>query len=396
MRPADFLEHWRRINLRALYRNFKPREVPLMVFDGADTWLFGSAQAPTGFAREEEWFRYSGRFNLVTANTAADGVALVMESDPLEAAYIAAHEAFHVFQAQHFPHRGANETEALTYPTTDVQALLERRLETVALYRAVETLDAGWALEALHWRERRYQRLSASAVLYERELERHEGLAFFVELNARGIKHRLPEADFPAEDVRRRAYATGQVMARLLEGWQPDYEAAVEHAYLDQLLREIVKNHQRKPLEPDLIAVQLERAILEVERVQLERSQARQSALQSAALSLEVTTREPLFPQGFDPMNLRLLSENEVLHARFLQLGNASGSLELFSLSAITRGAGQHPLFDGVGHVTIALPERPTITDDGHSLELHGQGLTLRFTGANLERASKTWRVQLR
>ena len=194
-----------------------------MVFDGADTWLFGSVQASEGFVREKEWFRCGGRFDLVTANTAANGMALVMEGDPLEAAYIAAHEAFHVFQTQRFPHWGANEVEALTYPTTDVQGLLERRLETVALHRAIEDMDAALAVEALHWREQRYQRLSASAAIYERELERYEGLAFFVEWNALGLKHRLPAADFPAEDVRRRTYATGQAVARLLEYWQPVY-----------------------------------------------------------------------------------------------------------------------------------------------------------------------------
>ena len=67
-------------------------------------------------------------------------------------------------------------------------------------------------------------------------------------------------------------------------------------------------------------------------------------------------------------MNLRLLFENEVLHTRFLQLGNASGSLELLSLSAITRGSGQHPLFDGVQQVTIALHAPPTVLEDGDSL----------------------------
>ena len=185
-------------------------------------------------------------------------------------------------------------------------------------------------------------------------------------------------------------------MARLLEGWQPDYTAAVEHGYLDQLLHEVVKNHQRKPLEPDLIAAQLERAVREVEQILVEKSRAKELVLGSAAVLLEVIAREPLFPQGFDPMNLRLLTKNEVLHTRFLQLGNASGNLQLLSLSAITRGSGQHPLFDGVQQVTIALPELPTVLEDGDSLELRDQGLTLRFTGAKLERDSKAWRVQLR
>ena len=396
MKPEDFFEHWRLIAEQALYPGFKPLEVPVMVFDGTDTWLFGSVQAPTGFVREEQWFRYGGRFDRLTANTAADDVAMVMEGDPLEAAYIAAHEAFHVFQAQHFPHWGANELTALTYPTTDAQLLLERRLETVALWRAIETMDAGWALEALRWRESRYQRLSTEAILFERELERFEGLAFLVELNARGVKHRLPADDFPAEDVRRRTYATGQVIARLLETWRPAYTVAVGNQYLDQLLLEVVNGHQPKPLEPELIAAQRERAIQDVERVQLERSSLRVSVLQSAAVLLEVAADQGLMPQGFDPMNLRVLTANELLHTRFLQLGNASGSLQLLASSAITTGAGQHPLFHGVRHVTIALREPPVVLEDGDALELHAEGLEFRFTGATLERDSKTWRVRLR
>ena len=61
MKPGDFFEHWRLIAEQALYPGFKPLEVPVMVFDGTDTWLFGSVQAPTGFVREEQWFRYGGR-----------------------------------------------------------------------------------------------------------------------------------------------------------------------------------------------------------------------------------------------------------------------------------------------------------------------------------------------
>lgn len=141
MRPAEFFEHWQRIAAQALYPNFRAFEIPVMVFNGTDTWLFGAAQVPAGFVRDGQWFSHRGKFHSLTANTAIDGVAMVMESDPLEAAFIAAHEAFHVFQAQHFPHWGANEMTALTYPTTDVQQLLERRLETVALYRAIEGMN---------------------------------------------------------------------------------------------------------------------------------------------------------------------------------------------------------------------------------------------------------------
>ena len=396
MRPSEFLECWQDIAAHRLYPEFDPLEVPVMVFDGADTWLFGSLEAPSDFVREGQWWKYRGRFADLTANTAAGGVAMVMESDPLEAAYIAAHEAFHVFQRRRFPHWGANELTALTYPTTDAQLLLERRLETVALWRAIETMDAGWALEALRWRDSRYGRLSAEAILFERELERFEGLAFLVELNARGMNHRLPADDFAPEDVRRRTYATGQVIARLLEAWRPEYTVAMENQYLDQLLLEVINDQQPKPLEPELIAAQRERAIRDVERVQLERSEARVSVLQSAVALLEVAADQGLMPQGFDPMNLRVLSASELLHTRFLQLGNASGSLQLLASSAITTGAGQHPLFHGVRHVTIALREPPVVLEDGEWLELQAEGLKFRFTGATLERDSKTWRVRLR
>ena len=404
--PSDFLRHWERIAAMKLWDGFEPRSVEVMVFDGVATFTFNTARGLAGFAAEGEWQRMEGRFEALTANTTLGETATVIvngnaEDASLEAAIIGAHEAFHVFQAGRYPSWGANEAGAFSYPMEDSEALTMRRLETRALYRAIETLDAGWALEALRWRDRRFARLPPSAVMYERELERFEGSAFFVELKARGMQHRLPEADFPIGSVRPRAYATGQVMLRLLEVWQPNLLAELETAYPDELLRRCGSklNAAQRTLEETLETVEAERAMREVRALEEERDNARLEFQNSAAVMLEVESKSALWLQGFDPMNVKRLSETEVLHGRFLELGNAAGSMRMLGVESLTVAAGAHPLMEGVRSVWIALSGAPEVTTMNETLELNGDGFSLKLSGASLEQDSAqhsvSWRITI-
>ena len=81
---------------------------------------------------------------------------------------------------------------------------------------------------------------------------------------------------------------------------------------------------------------------------------SREAFLARPGLTLVVTAgAEPLWPQGFDPLNVRVVSPSEVLHTRFVRLGNRSGSIEVVGDSALTVAAGAHPLFNGVRSITL-------------------------------------------
>ncbi len=394
MNPEAFLEHWTRLSGRSYFVDFDPSAVPVMVFDGSSTYLFGAPTAPAGFQARGAWFEHAGRFDAVTANTATDGTALVMHDDPEEAAVIAVHEAFHVFQGQRFPHWGANEMLALTYPVTDAEALALRRLETIALHRALENLDQGWALEMLRIRAQRFAIIGAAAARFEQDLERHEGLALYVELQAREVHHRLPLEDFPAEAVRFRAYATGQALGRLLETWRPDWQRAVRDASLDDLLRATLTatDAPARTLAPVVVQRETRRASFAVADIHASRTRDRDEFHSSAAPLLVVHSDKPLHPQGFDPMNLRVLMVSELLHKRFLRLGNTAGHVQTLGVAAITHG---DPFAGTLHHLEIALNAEPDVLHGDGVLELRGEGLELRFAGGSLEREPKRWTVRL-
>ena len=128
---------------------------------------------------------FVGRHPAVVGSSLIDlgGVttATVLQGDRPDVRAEIAHETFHVFCRVRHPAWGANEMSALTYPVEDPEVLTLRRLEAEALLRAVLESSAGWAAAAVSLRQDRFERLAESAVRYERDLERCEGLAFYVE-----------------------------------------------------------------------------------------------------------------------------------------------------------------------------------------------------------------------
>jgi len=55
-----------------------------------------------------------------------------------ELASLLVHETFHVLQGRHYPDWGGNEMDLFTYPVDNAELLAERRLESIALVRALE------------------------------------------------------------------------------------------------------------------------------------------------------------------------------------------------------------------------------------------------------------------
>ena len=116
-----------------LWPGYDPLEVPLAVFDGKNTVLFGHPSPPEGFTDVGGLWIFEGRYPDVTANSSAligdvNTATVMLESlsrkNSREArAALVAHEGFHVFQGTTGRNWGANEVNLFTYPVDNDQLL---------------------------------------------------------------------------------------------------------------------------------------------------------------------------------------------------------------------------------------------------------------------------------
>jgi len=236
-----------------LWPGFNPCEVPVVLYDGAATFLFGQPVPPEGFIPRSNPYGglvYPGRHPALVANSTAEiggaqtaTVDLTGLTSPAvaEAAALVVHEAFHVFQRERHPEWGANEADVFLYPVENVKGLALGRLEDGALRRALAARDKGeaarWAVAALELRQERFALLPQAAVTYERAAEVHEGLARYVEWRASPghLADLLPEDGFKPDAGRLRSYATGASWALLLDRLAPGWQEDVENGAIDSL-----------------------------------------------------------------------------------------------------------------------------------------------------------------
>lgn len=403
---------------RTLWPGFDPMAVPLAVYDGERTYLFRHPAPPEGFApvagAQPAAWAMAGRHPAVVANTSVEigGTAtatLAIESipgDPVELASVALHEAFHVFQRQRHPDWQGNEGDLLIYPVDDARLLTLRRLESEALRRALaqpETrLAACWARQALAFRSERFAGMDPAFAAYERGTEINEGLAAHVQRLAAGrTTVDIPEGEFPATRVRLRAYTAGEALALLLDRFRPGWPEALEaddKQRLDGLLGAVLRAGSAEGAgEGGCALTAAERAAVErtaagdVAKVRADRAGRRKAfdARPGWRVIVESAQGRPLWPQGFDPLNVETV-EGGLLHTRFLRLGNDSGKLQAIDepgadLEVFSEAAGEHPLFQGVRRVTIAGLAKPEIETGGGAVELRSPGFTARFENARVE-----------
>src|SRR5690606_13810956 len=159
--------------------------------------------------------------------------------------------------------------------------------------------------------------------------ELNEGLASYVEGRAVGRPDAaaFPDADFGPAEFRQRGYATGAALARLLDRFDPEWKASLERndsTALDALLERAL---ERRPATADaacaFTAAERDRASAvaaeDVATLRAALVRQRSEFLEQPGWRLVVVAADnPLFPQGFDPLNLRLVGGGEVLHTRWL------------------------------------------------------------------------------
>jgi hypothetical protein len=405
----------------ALWPGFDPRRVPLAIFNGDATLLFRHPNPPPEFvslsSRQGVW-AFAGRHGSVTANASAElggvRVATAMlkpgaRRDVRVQAALVIHEAFHVFQRERHPDWGANELELFVYPFEDADALRLRRLETLALARAETARAKGdaacWASAAMKLRAERYARIPSGSAAYERGTELNEGLASYVEALAAGRARRalLPPEDFPAGEVRRRAYATGRALAALLDRFAPDWKQKLEAGDkrpLDVALGAALPPTGRRSCEPAPLQLRdaSERARRDVAALVSKREALRREFLARPGWKLELIAEgSPLFPQGFDPLNVERVGAREVLHTRYLKLGGGAGFIEIIDRRSLTEGAGAHPLFNGLRRLTVTgLDSEPAVAESGGRTTVTADNLKAEFTGAHVTRSDRTILIRLK
>lgn len=411
--PLAVLAEFDRLASRSLWPGFNPRRVPVVLYGGNRTLLYRHPNPPPEFTElhdRQGLYAFPGQHPAMRANTSIElgGVQtatliLKEERSTIELAAVLIHEAFHVFQRERHPNWSANEVELFTYPIEDIELLQLCQLEMEALRRALKAskteVAAVWAATALELRRKRFSKMSEGSVAYERGTELFEGLAQYIEALAVGMPQGLViiGRDFAADEIRSRCYATGQALALLLDRFDPAWKDKLEVGlawFLDELLTAMLRQMGVQParfLRPEE-EIALSQANKDVQDMQAKRTALREDFLSQPGWQVIVIAneKEPLWPQGFDPMNVHRLGGGEVLHTRWLKLKNSVVTLEVLNKRCLTEAAGAHPLFDGVRRVAITgITPELTVKEKDDEISVSAEGLSIESRMGRIERLSE-------
>jgi hypothetical protein len=401
-----------------LWPGYDPLAIPLGLFDGTDTYLFRHPAPPKDFVEKDGAYIFNGRHPAVVANTSANigdvWTATLLLAPPLsetsarEIAAVALHEAFHVYQRTTERTWGADETHLFVYPVDHVDALTLRHAETEALRRVFATSDekemAAWAQSALDLRRERFDLIDDPFAVYERGIEAGEGTAMYVESKAAGrTEPEFPTEGFGPEDVRKRGYVTGHAFALLLDRFDADWRAGFaddSNRFLDTELAEALRTVQRAP-GCEFSAAELSefaksaQADVETLLADFARRRTEFDSAPGWRLIVEADEGSPLWPKGFDPMNVRRV-EDGLLHTRYIELGNEAGSVQVLGDTVMTQGLGPHPLFNGVKRLVLAgLESEPAVDIRGEDVEISLPAFTANLSGATVEKLDRRVYVRL-
>jgi len=314
------------------------------------------------------------------------------------------HEAFHAYQSVEHPGWTANEVDLFTYPIRSARLLQLRRLEGGALRRALTAPDSVrelcWTQAFLRARAQRFGRLPAAASAYERGTELREGLARYIQSLASARDPEIPADGFRPEDVRERAYEIGHGLAVLLDrlapGWKRELVAAEDSPSLDSLLEDAIGGMSVRHCGPSPDEVARASTVARSDTADLVRrdNRARAAFEDAPGWSIEVVgDDQPLAPERFDPLNVRVLGDRYVLHERWVRVSNGSISAEALDRPALTHGVRGHPLFAGIDRWRVTgLPE-PTVEERADTVRITGEGVTITAVGATLDRDGQRIRL---
>jgi hypothetical protein len=196
--------------------------------------------------------------------------------------------------------------------------------------------------------------------------------------------------------VRARAYQSGVAIGRLLDRYSPSWRSMLESndsTALDVLLTNALTLAPRGScnFSPAERANFRSESATDVAALVTRRSEARRNFIDKDGWSLSIVSpASPLFPQGFDPLNVQVVTPGEVLHTRFVKLGNEAGSIQVLGRSSLTEAAGAHPLFNGVRRLTVTgLSAAPEVNARGDTVTVSAEGISGEFRGAAISREDR-------
>ena len=408
-------------NGRNPWPGFVPLSIPLAIYDGSKTYAFRHPKPGGEFAALNHGvYVMSGRHTAVTSNSSAviggvmtatlmaDGERGNQSADELAAT--ALHESFHVYQRAKHKTWGGNEGDLLLYPVDDATLLSLRRQETEALRRALATRSktetACWARVAMDARRQRFAAMDKAFSSYERLTELNEGLATYVQLYALYRKPDFPEDEFEAAAVRHRIYTVGPALAYLLDAFRPDWQQSLEQndgQFLDEMLSAALPQGGVACEFSTADREQFDtRARADAQAVVSTRQNQRKDfdAYSGFQVVIDVIDKNPLFPEGFDPLNVELVDRG-LLHTRYVKLANQHGSMEALDgtnadIRVLTEGPGPHPLFNGVTRAVIHVSAKPEVNIWGeHRVALYAPGFKIRVEKATIKEDGNVVRIQL-
>jgi hypothetical protein len=396
---AKVYEHLQRrvAELPVIWPGFDPARLPVAIYDGDATQLFTHPAPPDEFVQRNGEYVFQGRHPAVASNSSHElGGTLTATVMPFgsgmtasERAAVVAHELFHVFQREHHPTWAGNEAEYFSYPFDDSVVMSSRAFEDMALRNALAASDDEarcLAAAAMQARARRYEHMQDVHVAYERLSELNEGLARYVQILIAGgdsSVELMPAKPFPPAGIRDRVYATGAAMALLLDRFLADWKVKLDaeaYSSLDALLQSALP---ATGCPADATARQRAEELAEAALAVFAKDLAAKKAEYLRAPGRRIVIRagsEPLWPQRFDPLNVAIVGAGEVLHSRYLVLGNGAGKIELVGRGALTVAAGEHPIFGGVREVVLTGVPAEGLRIDADGLVIRSSVLTADFT----------------
>ena len=392
--------------VKSAWPNFDVSDIPVLVYDGLNTYLFHSKTAPDGFTKTNEnspAFSFPGQHPLVRGNSivrigdswAATSVLSRTSRrtgetyDVRDMAGIIVHEQFHVFQRIRHPRWRQNDGVLLFYPAETAEALFLRRREKEAFRRAVMAPDtkdkAAWAKRALSCREERLAGLDPRFSGYEKDLQRTEGLSDYIERTVRGLDplnaSTITNGIAPA-GVRDLGYVEGRWMAMILDRLDPGWKSVLEEddsLYLEDILKSAVAripvDAQRFTAdENDRLKIQAGEDIKAWERKKRTEVEAFN---QRTGFRVELdASSNPLAIRLFEPLEMEILEDGGVYHRMVFSAAGESGSLRILDQPCLTYF---NPDLRLTRLIMSGLKTAPEITANEMVVRITGDGVDLEL-----------------
>jgi len=349
-----------------LWPEFRVSEIPVLVFDSLNTYLFHSRSTTEGFVQSDkdpEVWVYKGQHPLVRGNSIVrlgeDWAATSVLSsfsrrtgekyDLKDMAGIIVHEQFHIFQRTHHPGWLQNDGLLLRYPDETAGSLLLRRMEKEAFKRAVISEEqkqiTGWTKLAMQLREDRLGLVPHEFAHYENELQLTEGLSDYIEKRARDLDplnaSNITNGIAPA-GIRDLGYVEGRWIAMILDKLSPEWKSQMEQndsLYLEDILKTIVNE---SPVPKRTFETWEKESMKADAEKDFNEWKARKKAeiekfLEMPGYQVEIrASANPFVIRLFEPLEMETLDDGGVYHRLIFSAGNESGNLRIMNHPCIT------------------------------------------------------------